>query len=93
MMKVVILKAFFFSFFYPAAVYQSDDDSAISAAVEVLMKSSLSSLTQGYGSIMLSTLFLHHKLLSLSPHSTSTLSPTLLLLSVLLEIRAPFVFF
>lgn len=28
-------------FFYPAAVYQGDDDSAISAAVKVLMKSSL----------------------------------------------------
>lgn len=28
-------------FFYPAAVYQGDDDSAISAAVDVLMKSSL----------------------------------------------------
>ena len=30
-----------FSFFNPAAVYQGNDDSAISAAVKVLMKSSL----------------------------------------------------
>lgn len=32
---------FFFPLLYPAAVYRGDDDSAISAAVEVLMKSSL----------------------------------------------------
>lgn len=39
---------------------------------------SLSSLTQGYGSILLSTLFLfHHKLLPLSLYSTSVLSQTL----------------
>lgn len=43
-MKVLMLKVFFFSF-YPAAVYKGNDDSAISAAVEVLMKSSLSVFT------------------------------------------------
>lgn len=49
----------------PAAVYQGDDESAILAAAEMLMKGSLSSLTRGYGSILLSTLFLLH-ILSLS---------------------------
>lgn len=57
----------------PAAVYQGDDESAILAAAEMLMKSSLSSLTRGYGSILLSTLFLFH-ILSLSLFSTSAFS-------------------
>lgn len=57
----------------PAAVYQGDDESAILAAAEMLMKSSLSSLTQGYGSILLSRLFLFH-ILSLSLSSTSAFS-------------------
>jgi len=61
-------------FFYSAVVFQGNDESAILTADEVLMKSSLSSLTQGYGSILLSTLFLfHNKLLPLSLFSNLNL--------------------
>ena len=82
-MEVMMLEAsssFFYFFLSCSCVsgrwWLSDIGSSRGADEEF----SLSSLTQGYGSILLSTLFLfHHKLLPLSLYSTSILSPTLLL--------------